>query len=126
MAAENQQKSVRRARDRLAAVAEKHELTIARGKGPYIGPLAREQSGIEPRLINPFAPRLSVIEIDPDDSMFKAAGCQRSEDGRSSPVGDSMHGVAARARSVPITAERSRHDVQRGTRTQPYTTCSVR
>jgi hypothetical protein len=52
MAAENQHKSVRLARDRLAAIADKHALMISHGKGPQVGPLAWQESEIEFRLIN--------------------------------------------------------------------------
>jgi len=99
MAVENQRENVRVACDRLAPIAEQHELIISHGNGPQIGLLALEEAAytevpespldvlgaetqgmigylIEQELGNrlpfekPLASLLTMIEVDPDDPAF--------------------------------------------------------
>jgi carbamate kinase len=99
MTIENQRENVRLACDRLAPIAEKHELIISHGNGPQIGLLALEEAAyeevpgspldvlgaetqgmigylIEQELGNrlpferPLASLLTMIEVDPDDPAF--------------------------------------------------------
>ena len=99
MTAENQRENVKLACDRLAPIAEKHELIISHGNGPQIGLLALEEAAygevpaspldvlgaetqgmigylIEQELGNrlpfskPLASLLTMIEVDPDDPAF--------------------------------------------------------
>jgi len=99
MAVENQRENVRVACDRLAPIAEQHELIISHGNGPQIGLLALEEAAytevpespldvlgaetqgmigylIEEELGNrlpfekPLATLLTMIEVDPDDPAF--------------------------------------------------------
>jgi carbamate kinase len=99
MTVENQRENVRLACDRLAPIAERHELIISHGNGPQIGLLALEQAAykevpaspldvlgaetqgmigylIEQELGNrlpfskPLASLLTMIEVDPDDPAF--------------------------------------------------------
>jgi carbamate kinase len=99
MTVENQRENVRVACDRLAPIAELHELIISHGNGPQIGLLALEEAAygevsqspldvlgaetqgmigylIEQELGNrlpfekPLASLLTMIEVDPDDPAF--------------------------------------------------------
>jgi carbamate kinase len=99
MTVENQRINVRTACDRLAPIAEQHELIISHGNGPQIGLLALEEAAytevpespldvlgaetqgmigylIEEELGNrlpfekPLATLLTMIEVDPDDPAF--------------------------------------------------------
>ena len=99
MTVENQRENVRLACDRLAPIAEQHELIISHGNGPQIGLLALEEAAyqevpespldvlgaetqgmigylIEEELGNrlpfekPLATLLTMIEVDPDDPAF--------------------------------------------------------
>jgi len=99
MTVENQRVNVRVACDRLAPIAEQHELIISHGNGPQIGLLALEEAAyeevadspldvlgaetqgmigylIEEELGNrlpfekPLATLLTMIEVDPDDPAF--------------------------------------------------------
>ena len=99
MTVENQRANVRLACDRLAPIAEHHELVISHGNGPQIGLLALEEAAyeevpdapldvlgaetqgmigylIEQELGNrlpfekPLASLLTMIEVDPDDPAF--------------------------------------------------------
>jgi len=99
MTVENQRINVRLACDRLAPIAEQHELIISHGNGPQIGLLALEEAAytevpespldvlgaetqgmigylIEEELGNrlpfekPLATLLTMIEVDPDDPAF--------------------------------------------------------
>jgi carbamate kinase len=99
MTMENQRENVRVACDRLAPIAEKHELIISHGNGPQIGLLALEEAAyeevpdspldvlgaetqgmigylVEQELGNrlpfehPIASLLTMIEVDPDDPAF--------------------------------------------------------
>lgn len=99
MTTENQRENVRLACDRLAPIAEQHELIISHGNGPQIGLLALEEAAyqevpespldvlgaetqgmigylIEEELGNrlpfekPLATLLTMIEVDPDDPAF--------------------------------------------------------
>src|SRR6516164_1207218 len=99
MTVDNQRENVRVAADRLAPIAEKHELIISHGNGPQIGLLALEEAAyaevpespldvlgaetqgmigylIEQELGNrlpfekPLASLLTMIEVDPDDPAF--------------------------------------------------------
>jgi carbamate kinase len=99
MTVENQRENVRLACDRLAPIAEQHELIISHGNGPQIGLLALEEAAygevsqspldvlgaetqgmigylIEQELGNrlpfekPLASLLTMIEVDPDDPAF--------------------------------------------------------
>jgi carbamate kinase len=99
MTVENQRENVRLACDRLAPIAERHELIISHGNGPQIGLLALEEAAyqevpaspldvlgaetqgmigylIEQELGNrlpfskPLASLLTMIEVDPDDPAF--------------------------------------------------------
>src|SRR5215472_5423535 len=99
MTVDNQRENVRVACDRLAPIAEKHELIISHGNGPQIGLLALEEAAyqevpespldvlgaqtqgmigylIEEELGNrlpfekPIASLLTMIEVDPDDPAF--------------------------------------------------------
>ena len=99
MTVENQRENVRTACDRLAPIAEQHELIISHGNGPQIGLLALEEAAyggvsqapldvlgaetqgmigylIEQELGNrlpfekPLASLLTMIEVDPDDPAF--------------------------------------------------------
>ena len=99
MTVDNQRENVRLACDRLAPIAEKHELIISHGNGPQIGLLALEEAAyqevpespldvlgaetqgmigylIEEELGNrlpfekPIASLLTMIEVDPDDPAF--------------------------------------------------------
>ena len=100
MTTENQRANVRLACDRLAPIAERHELVISHGNGPQIGLLALEEAAyedvpdapldvlgaetqgmigylIEQELGNrlpfekPLVSVLTMIEVDPDDPGFK-------------------------------------------------------
>jgi carbamate kinase len=99
MTVENQRENVRVACDRLAPIAERHELIISHGNGPQIGLLALEEAAyaevpespldvlgaetqgmigylIEQELGNrlpfekPIASLLTMIEVDPGDPAF--------------------------------------------------------
>jgi carbamate kinase len=99
MTVENQRENIRTACDRLAPIAEQHELIISHGNGPQIGLLALEEAAygevsqspldvlgaetqgmigylIEQELGNrlpfekPLASLLTMIEVDPDDPAF--------------------------------------------------------
>jgi len=99
MSVDNQRANVRVACDRLAPIAERHELIISHGNGPQIGLLALEEASyeetpdapldvlgaetqgmigylIEEELGNrlpfekPLATLLTMIEVDPDDPAF--------------------------------------------------------
>ena len=99
MSVDNQRANVRVACDRLAPIAERHELIISHGNGPQIGLLALEEAAytdtpdapldvlgaetqgmigylIEEELGNrlpfekPLATLLTMIEVDPDDPAF--------------------------------------------------------
>jgi carbamate kinase len=99
MTVDNQRENIRVACDRLAPIAEKHELIISHGNGPQIGLLALEEAAyeevpespldvlgaetqgmigylIEEELGNrlpfekPLASLLTMIEVDPDDPAF--------------------------------------------------------
>jgi carbamate kinase len=99
MTTDNQRENVRLACDRLAPIAEQHELIISHGNGPQIGLLALEEAAytevpeapldvlgaetqgmigylIEEELGNrlpfekPLATLLTMIEVDPDDPAF--------------------------------------------------------
>lgn len=99
MTVENQRENVRLACDRLAPIAEQHELIISHGNGPQIGLLALEEAAyeevpdspldvlgaetqgmigylIEEELGNrlpfdkPLATLLTMIEVDPGDPAF--------------------------------------------------------
>jgi len=99
MTMENQRENVRQACDRLAPIAEQHELIISHGNGPQIGLLALEEAAyeevpdspldvlgaetqgmigylVEQELGNrlpfehPIASLLTMIEVDPDDPAF--------------------------------------------------------
>src|SRR5260370_10614348 len=99
MTVENQRENVRVACDRLAPIAEKHELIISHGNGPQIGLLALEEAAyeevpespldvlgaetqgmigylVEQELGNrlpfehPIASLLTMIEVDPGDPAF--------------------------------------------------------
>jgi carbamate kinase len=99
MSVDNQRTNVRVACDRLAPIAERHELIISHGNGPQIGLLALEEAAytdtpdapldvlgaetqgmigylIEEELGNrlpfekPLATLLTMIEVDPDDPAF--------------------------------------------------------
>jgi carbamate kinase len=99
MTAENQRENVRVACDRLAPIAEKHELIISHGNGPQIGLLALEEAAygegtaspldvlgaetqgmigylVEQELGNrlpfekPLASLLTMVEVDPGDPAF--------------------------------------------------------
>jgi carbamate kinase len=99
MTVENQRANVRVACDRLAPIAEQHELIISHGNGPQIGLLALEEAAyeevpeapldvlgaetqgmigylVEQELGNrlpfekPLASLLTMIEVDPDDPAF--------------------------------------------------------
>jgi carbamate kinase len=99
MTVDNQRENVRVACDRLAPIAEQHELIISHGNGPQIGLLALEEAAyeevpespldvlgaetqgmigylIEQELGNrlpfekPLASLLTMIEVDPDDPAF--------------------------------------------------------
>jgi carbamate kinase len=99
MTVDNQRENVRLACDRLAPIAEQHELIISHGNGPQIGLLALEEAAyaegpqspldvlgaetqgmigylIEQELGNrlpfskPLASLLTMIEVDPDDPAF--------------------------------------------------------
>jgi carbamate kinase len=99
MAVDNQRENVRLACDRLAPIAEQHELIISHGNGPQIGLLALQEAAyaevpespldvlgaetqgmigylIEEELGNrlpfekPLATLLTMIEVDPDDPAF--------------------------------------------------------
>jgi carbamate kinase len=99
MTVDNQRENVRLACDRLAPIAERHELIISHGNGPQIGLLALEEAAyqevpespldvlgaetqgmigylIEQELGNrlpfekPLASLLTMIEVDPDDPAF--------------------------------------------------------
>jgi carbamate kinase len=99
MTVDNQRENIRLACDRLAPIAEQHELIISHGNGPQIGLLALEEAAyeevpdspldvlgaetqgmigylIEQELGNrlpfekPLASLLTMIEIDPDDPAF--------------------------------------------------------
>ena len=99
MTVDNQRANVRVACDRLAPIAEKHELIISHGNGPQIGLLALEEAAyqevpespldvlgaetqgmigylVEQELGNrlpferPLASLLTMIEVDPDDPAF--------------------------------------------------------
>jgi carbamate kinase len=100
MTTDNQRENVRVACDRLAPIAEQHELIISHGNGPQIGLLALEEAAytevpespldvlgaetqgmigylIEEELGNrlpfekPLATLLTMIEVDPDDPAFE-------------------------------------------------------
>ena len=100
MTTDNQRENVRLACDRLAPIAEQHELIISHGNGPQIGLLALEEAAytevpespldvlgaetqgmigylIEEELGNrlpfekPLATLLTMIEVDPDDPAFE-------------------------------------------------------
>jgi carbamate kinase len=99
MTVDNQRENVRLACDRLAPIADQHELIISHGNGPQIGLLALEEAAygevpqspldvlgaetqgmigylIEQELGNrlpfskPLASLLTMIEVDPDDPAF--------------------------------------------------------
>jgi carbamate kinase len=99
MTVENQRANIRTACDRLAPIAEHHELIISHGNGPQIGLLALEEAAyeevpespldvlgaetqgmigylVEQELGNrlpfekPLASLLTMIEVDPDDPAF--------------------------------------------------------
>ena len=99
MTVDNQRANVRVACDRLAPIAEHHELVISHGNGPQIGLLALEEAAyedvpdspldvlgaetqgmigylVEQELGNrlpfekPIASLLTMIEVDPDDPAF--------------------------------------------------------
>jgi carbamate kinase len=99
MSVENQRQNVQVACDRLAPIAERHELVVSHGNGPQIGLLALEEAAyeevadspldvlgaetqgmigylIEQELGNrlpfdkPLASLLTMIEVDPDDPAF--------------------------------------------------------
>ena len=99
MTVDNQRQNVQLACDRLAPIAEQHELIISHGNGPQIGLLALEEAAygevpqspldvlgaetqgmigylIEQELGNrlpfekPLASLLTMIEVDPDDPAF--------------------------------------------------------
>ena len=99
MSVDNQRANVQVACDRLAPIAERHELIISHGNGPQIGLLALEEASytetpdapldvlgaetqgmigylIEEELGNrlpfdkPLATLLTMIEVDPDDPAF--------------------------------------------------------
>jgi carbamate kinase len=99
MTVDNQRHNVQVACDRLAPIAERHELVISHGNGPQIGLLALEEAAyeevadspldvlgaetqgmigylIEQELGNrlpfdkPLASLLTMIEVDPDDPAF--------------------------------------------------------
>jgi carbamate kinase len=99
MTVENQRENIRLACDRLAPIAENHELIISHGNGPQIGLLALEEAAyeevpdspldvlgaetqgmigylVEQELGNrlpfehPIASLLTMIEVDPDDPAF--------------------------------------------------------
>jgi len=99
MSIENQRGNVRTACERLAPIAERHELVISHGNGPQIGYLALEEAAyeeapdspldvlgaetqgmigylIEQELANrlpsekPLATLLTMIEVDPQDPAF--------------------------------------------------------
>jgi carbamate kinase len=99
MTVENQRQNVRVACDRLAPIAERHELVVSHGNGPQIGLLALEEAAyedvpdspldvlgaetqgmvgylVEQELGNrlpfekPLASLLTMIEVDPDDPAF--------------------------------------------------------
>jgi len=99
MTVDNQRENVRVACDRLAPIAEQHELIISHGNGPQIGLLALEEAAyeevpespldvlgaetqgmigylVEQELGNrlpfekPLASLLTMIEVDPDDPAF--------------------------------------------------------
>ena len=101
MTVENQRANVGVACDRLAPIAERHELVISLGNGPQIGLLALEEAAyegapdspldilgaetqgmigylVEQELGNrlpfdkPLATVLTMIEVDPDDPAFRA------------------------------------------------------
>ena len=99
MTVDNQRANIRVACDRLAPIAEQHELIISHGNGPQIGLLALEEAAyqevpespldvlgaetqgmigylVEQELGNrlpfdkPLASLLTMIEVDPDDPAF--------------------------------------------------------
>jgi carbamate kinase len=99
MTVDNQRKNVQVACDRLAPIAEQHELVVSHGNGPQIGLLALEEAAyedapdapldvlgaetqgmigylVELELGNrlpfdkPLASLLTMIEVDPDDPAF--------------------------------------------------------
>src|SRR6516162_5453734 len=99
MSVENQRQNVQVACDRLAPIAERHELVVSHGNGPQIGLLALEEAAyeevadspldvlgaetqgmigylVEQELGNrlpfdkPMASLLTMIEVDPDDPAF--------------------------------------------------------
>jgi carbamate kinase len=99
MTVENQRRNVQVACDRLAPIAERHELVVSHGNGPQIGLLALEEAAyeevpdspldvlgaetqgmigylVEQELGNrlpfdkPLASLLTMIEVDPDDPAF--------------------------------------------------------
>jgi carbamate kinase len=99
MTVENQRQNVQVACDRLAPIAERHELVVSHGNGPQIGLLALEEAAyeevadspldvlgaetqgmigylVEQELGNrlpfdkPLASLLTMIEVDPDDPAF--------------------------------------------------------
>jgi carbamate kinase len=99
MSVDNQRENVRTACDRLAPIAEHHELVVSHGNGPQIGLLALEEAAyeetpdapldvlgaetqgmigylIEQELGNrlpfekPLATLLTMIEVDPEDPAF--------------------------------------------------------
>ena len=100
MTAENQRANVKRACEALAPVADANEIVISHGNGPQVGLLALQQSayaGVDPYPLDvlgaqtegmigylveqelgnllpferPFAPILSMTEVDPDDPAFR-------------------------------------------------------
>src|SRR5215472_4369063 len=122
MTVENQRLNVRLACDRLAPIAEKHELIISHGNGPQIGLLALEGAAytevpespldvlgaetqgmigylVEQELGNrlpfekPLATLLTMIEVDPDDPAFSDP---------SKPIGP----LSTRAEADKLAAER--------------------
>ena len=123
MTVENQRRNVQVACDRLAPIAERHELVVSHGNGPQIGLLALEEAAyeevpdspldvlgaetqgmigylVEQELGNrlpfdkPLASLLTMIEVDPDDPAFADP---------SKPIGPLYNSGAA----AELAAERS-------------------
>ncbi len=115
MTVENQRQNVRVACDRLAPIAEQHELVVSHGNGPQIGLLALEEAAyeevpdspldvlgaetqgmigylVEQELGNrlpfekPLASLLTMIEVDPGDPAFADP---------TKPIGPLYHAAAA-------------------------------
>ena len=126
MAAENQHKNVRLARDRLAAIADKHEFRISHGKGPQVGPQAWWQFGNRVPFDKLAMPRLSVTEFDSGGSASEP-GELRAESGRTFKPHGEQHAPRSATGAIGIDhGQALATDMLRGTRTQPNTTCSVR